>query len=524
MTGNFGDAGGGDESPRVMAVIDVGATSVRMAVAQYDPERGMQHLESLTQAVNLGRDTFTSGSISRESTELCVDALHNFRHVLDEYGVSKPEQIMAVATNAVRDASNRDTFLDRIFIATGIEIRVIDQSEANRFTYLAVQPLLDAKKRLKKQSVMVVEPGGGSTEVLVLKSGKIVFSQAFRLGTLRLTRMVDDLSPNSGSRHQLMRNYIENTVQQIKASLGDLKVDKLVMMGGDMRFAAMQIDPNWKDHQPTGIKLESIRNLAREVIGMNIDELVLKYNLQYPDAETLGPALMTAETLAENLKMNKLLVANPSLRDGLLYELAHEGAWSQEFIDEVCESAIKIGRKYEFDEDHARHTRKLAMRIFDALQDCHRLKAEYRVTLEIAALLHEIGYFISNRSHHKHSMYLIKASDIFGLSSKQKTLIALTARYHRRAAPKSSHPEYEQLRRFERVTVSKLAAMLRVATALDTSRSQRIQNFEIDVDKRSVRIDIPGGIDLSLEQMALRRKGPLFRQVYGRDVVLRSSK
>lgn len=513
-----------DEFPKIVAVIDVGATSVRMAIAQIAADHTIHHLESLTQAVSLGRDTFSVGKISRDTTELCVHAFLNFRHVLREYDIESPAQIMAVATNAVREASNRDTFLDRIYIATGIDVRVIEESEANRFTYLAVQPLLQSSKKLSKQTVMVVEPGAGSMEVLVLRGHSILFSQAFRLGTLRLSKMIDDARASTASRHPMMSNYIGNTVQQISLALGNIATDNLIVLGGDMRFAASQIDPDWQPDTPAVIETSAIENLYDHVKQLGIDQLVMEYNMQYPDAETLVPALLAATTLAREMKRKRILVGNPSLRDGLLYEMANEGAWSDDYVEQICASAVTIGRKYDFDERHARHTTKLALRLFDELQPLHRLRSEYRVILQVAALLHEIGYFISNRGHHKHSMYLIRSSDIFGLSSKQKTVAALIARYHRKALPKSTHPEYEQLRRAERVTVSKLAAILRVATSLDTSRSQRIGKFELKILKDSIEISIAGGGDLSLEQLALRRKGPLFQQVYGRNVVLRSTK
>jgi exopolyphosphatase/guanosine-5'-triphosphate,3'-diphosphate pyrophosphatase len=144
--------------------------------------------------------------------------------------------------------------------------------------------------------------------------------------------------------------------------------------------------------------------------------------------------------------------------------------------------------------------------------------------LHVAALLHEIGAFVSNRSLHKHSLYLIRNSEIFGLGKRNLLLVALVARYHRRASPQPMHEGYATLTRDERVAVAKMAALLRVAVALDESRSQRIHDFTCAVEGSRLVISIAQAEDLSLEQLALRQNGSLFEEVFGLRVLLRISR
>ena len=213
-----------------------------------------------------------------------------------------------------------------------------------------------------------------------------------------------------------------------------------------------------------------------------------------------------------------------NLRDGLLTELASDDIWSGDFRDHVVSAAVELGSKFAFDENHARHVSHLADLLFDALQVHHRLDARSRALLTLASLLHEIGMFVSISAYHKHSMYLIQNSELFGLSQLELQIVALVARYHRRASPKPTHPGYSRLSREDRVVVSKLASILRVADALDRSYSQRIREFTCAVQKDRLVITVPGVDDLALEQIAMKQTAQLFEETYGLSVLIRRSR
>jgi exopolyphosphatase/guanosine-5'-triphosphate,3'-diphosphate pyrophosphatase len=255
-----------------------------------------------------------------------------------------------------------------------------------------------------------------------------------------------------------------------------------------------------------------------------VDEIVHDYHLAYPDAETLTPALLTVLMFARNLGTQNIRVSNVNLRDGLLQEMANKGVWSEDFTEQVINSALDIGRHYAVDEKHARHIAHLSGTLFHALKSQHRLDDRYSVMLKLAALLHEIGLFVGIAGYHKHTMYLIQNSELFGLSQRDLRLVAQVARYHRRASPKPSHSGYANLNREDRVIVSKLASILRIADALDCSCSQRIHNLECQVNRNRLILSVPGLDDLSLEQIALKQSGGLFEETYGISVLLRQTR
>jgi exopolyphosphatase/guanosine-5'-triphosphate,3'-diphosphate pyrophosphatase len=506
---------------KTVAVVDIGTTSVRMAIAEIDSDGGVRKLESLSQAVRLGKDTFTTGYIRKSTIEECVRVLRSYRQVLAEYGVTQSDQIRVVATSAVREARNRLAFIDRIYIATGLQVEPIDEAEVNRVTYMGVHPLLQAEPALAEARTMVVEVGGGSTEVLVVREGDVLYANTLRLGSLRLMETLEAYRTPAQKVWEILETQIDRTIGQIQEQVPRSGRVELLALGGDIRFAAAHLIRDWDPNFLACIPLGTLERLTDKVTSLSEDAIVRKYHLSFPEAETVGPALRTYVQLARAYDMESVLVANINLRDGLLTEMAVGAQWTEEFSNQIIRSAVDLGRKYHFDEAHARHVAELSRKLFGALSDEHQLDARYEIILRVAALLHEIGLYVSLQSHHKHSMYLIKNSELFGLSRKDLLLASLVARYYRRASPQPTHEGYATLERNGRVVVSKLAAMLRVATALDESRSQRISEFTCARERGRLIISIPQVRDLSLEQLAIRQNGSLFEEVFGLPVLLR---
>jgi exopolyphosphatase/guanosine-5'-triphosphate,3'-diphosphate pyrophosphatase len=507
---------------RLVAVIELGTTSIRMEVAQVDPDGTLRELETLQQPVSLGKDTFGDGSIDLDTTEACVDVLKTFRRKLDEYGMTDSRDVMAVATSAVREATNQDAFLDRIYVATGLRVTVLDEGETNRYTYLAVQNLLRVHPRLAKGDTFVIEVGGGSTDVLLFREGRVLHSHSYRMGSLRLRKRMEDIQSPGRRLQEVMEAEIGLMTSRVEHMFSMGADCRLVALGGEARFACSLLDRGWEERAFGRVKVSELDRLAADVVAMNEDQVVKRYHRSYPDAEVLGPALLVYAGLARVLKQKTLYVDRSTLREGILSEMATHGSWSEEFNEQVLSSAHEMGQRYDIDQDHATQVATLACQLFDAMQTQHKLSSRYRLILQVAALLHEIGGFINNRSHHKHSMYLIRNSDIFGFGSRDLDMTALVARYHRRAIPKPSHELYGTLSQRRRTAVSQLAAMLRVADSLSRGRA-KAKTMAVRVGKHTVTLKLTTSGDLLMEQHALRDKGNLFRQVFGKEVVLQGA-
>jgi len=509
---------------RPVAVIDIGATSIRMAIAEIDPQGHIHELESVSQGVTLGKDTFTQRRIRKASIEDCVRVLKSYRRLLNEYGITKPDQMRIVATSAVREAMNRLAFLDRVFIATGMQVDPLDEAEVNRITYMGIQPLLQSCPKLASSRSVVVEVGGGSTEVLVVRSGNVLFSHTYRLGSLRLLETLEKFDAPLVKQRAIMENQIQRVVAQIREHVPNDSPLEMVAIGGDVRFAAANLIENFDKQSLSTLSVEALNTFTRQVLRMSEDEIVQRFGMSFQDAETVAPALLCYLLLARSFEQTEISVADTNLRDGLLQDLAIRDIWTADFRSQIIRSAIGLGRRFDFDEKHARHVATLSRKLFTDLQAEHQLEPRMELLLYLAALLPEIGLYTNVRSNHKHAMYLIRNSELFGLSRKDVLLVALVARYHRRSSPLPTHEGYANLDRTDRVGVSKLAAILRLAIALDDSRSQRINDIQCRQENKRLILTPSGVEDVSLEQLALRQSGTLFEEVYGLPVQIRSSR
>ena len=500
---------------RLVAVIDIGATAIRMEIAALSPDGRRRMVDSLSQPVRLGKDTFTRGMLQRETIEECVQILRNYRHVLREHGIAEPSQIRAVATSAVQEAANRDAFLDRVYVATGIPVDCIGEVELSRLTYLAVRDLLIREAVPRPWDMWVVEVGGGSTETLLLRRDHVVFAESYRLGSLRLRETLETYRAPAQRIRAMLTADIRRTVDQMRLALPVRKVGTLMAMSGDARFAASRIVPAWVDMNMAAVTPRQLLEFTDTLFRQTVDDIVRAHRIGYPEAETLGPALLAYCEMARAFGVRRILVPKIHLRTALEIEMATRSLWTPEFMEQIRHAALALADKYQVEPRHSRHVAWLCGELFRATQAEHQLGPREAFLLETAALLHEVGLMISNRSHHKHSFYLIQNSELFGLTPDDLLIVALVARYHRRSPPDPIHPFYGALPRERRLLVQKLAALLRVADALDRSHTQRVRDLQIRRDRDRLAIQVGGVEDLTIERLALREKGDVFTDIFG---------
>lgn len=509
--------------PRTLAVIELGTTSMRMVVGQTARAGHVHILDELEHSVSLGRETLTKGSIGPEVTERCVEALRSFRQIIEEYQV-RERDIRVVATSAVREARNRNTFTDRILVATGLEVEVIDQAEVSRLTYRAVQPKLRNEPYFKKSDVMVVEVGGGSTETIVFRKGKVSGAHLYRLGSLRLRTIQEDQDVPLSRIEQMMKSEVVQTLTQVRQTVMPMAAPQMVFLGSEARFACTILCKKNPPGTLCVIGRKKLKKFMRTVISKTVDEVAKEYNLTYTEAETLGPALFICVNMAETMKLKNVLVGEATLRTGILSEIATGEKWTREFRKQVISSALTIRRKYGVDLRHAQNVANYGLQMLSVLRERYEFSERDEMIFHVAALLHDIGQYINAASHHKHSRYLILNSDVFGLGQRDITIAALVARYHRRAAPRPSHSDYMSLDRVGRITVSKLAAILRVANALDLLRSRRSLHLEMSMERNRFIIGTPPDQDVSPVQQRVRDRSYLFSSVFGKEIQLRSKR
>lgn len=512
------------QRPETVAVVDIGASAVRLVVAEFASGRPLFVVEEAVRGVSLGKDTFSTGRIGSGAMEAALHALEGFKHLMDEHGVTR---YRAVATSAVREASNADTFLDRVQVRAGLRVDVIDVSEESRLVYLAVRDRLAGHPALSATHTLLVEVGGGSADITLLAGDRPKYSGMYALGSVRLRQGLRQWAGDRERRVRLLTRNIGNVIRDIYRDIPMQSAEYMIALGGDVRLAAQEL-VDAPDDSVCEVPRAAFIEFCARVEKLGEEELVDRFGLSPGDAETLLPALLVYKALLLETSAQGLTVPRASLRAGLLVDMAAVPAIARpdglaDFGRQVLASAESLGEKYRHDATHARAVAHLATRLFDELKDEHGLDLRDRLLLEVSALLHNIGVFVGLRAHHKHSLYLIQASEIFGLSADDRAIIANVVRYHRRGLPQQSHLPYMALDRLERVRVNKLAALLRIANALDAEHGQKVQNLHVRAVDDSWLLEVEGIGDLTMERMTVETRADLFQDVFGRSISWRGA-
>jgi exopolyphosphatase/guanosine-5'-triphosphate,3'-diphosphate pyrophosphatase len=503
---------------KTVAAIDVGANALRMAVAQVFPGGQIDVLERLQQAVRLGQDTFRRGRLGAASMNAAVTILREYRRLLETYRV---EQVRSVATSAVREATNADTFLDRVLMATGLKLEVIATSEESRLTVSAVLQALSGAESpelpIDEQETLIADVGGGSTLLTVLHRGQIANSLSLRLGSIRLQEMLATNEEPPERSAELLRHHIASALSSLQGSLPLHSIGAFMALGGDARFAARELGKPTGSADLTSVARRDFHRLVRRCQRHTTEELARHHGLPFAEAETLNPALLVYQALLRHTRAREMFVSEISMRDGLLLELARgvTGQQDESLVKGVIHSATALAGKYRVNLRHARVVAGLAVRLFDELQPEHGLGPRFRLLLQVAGLLHEVGRFVSGQAHHKHSYYLINNAEIFGLNRHEIAIAAHVARYHRRSAPKASHVEYMSLPRESRVVVVKLAALLRVADAMARGQIRHVRELRLERQADELVVYVSGVPELILEERTVAAKGDLFEEIFG---------
>lgn len=507
------------ETPQAAAAIDIGTNAVRMAVAQIYPDNRMEVLEQMTRPCRLGHDTFRTGRLSRETVGSLLDILRDYRQVLGTYGV---KLIRAVATSALSEASNRDAVLDRISRTVDLDIDVIEPVEQSRLTVAAVRHEVESQVDLSRGTTMIVDVGGGSTRITILKKGQIAASNDFDIGSIRMRDMLLVSNEPPARAAETLRRHVANTVEYAKKAMGLKKPQAFIAIGAGARFAAQHAGERFLMSDLSEVGRRDLERFIDKCVSLEPSVLARTYNTPLVDAERLVPGLLVYNALLHATHTSTMLVSDVTMREGLLLDLPRyvTGHEDPELTESILTSAKTIAAKYSDDVRHSEQVAELSVRIFDALHKDHGLMPRHRLLLQVAAQLHEIGKFIGSRGHNRHSQYLISNTGILGLRRSDIRVIAQVARYHRGGPPKSSHLEYIQMPRKQRNVVNKLAAMLRVADALYKGHLHPVEEFDVRRQGSELVVTVRGNVDMILPRRALAIKGDFFEDMFGMKVRL----
>ncbi len=505
-----------------IGIVDMGSNAIRFLVAEATAG-AIGVLESHRLPARLGRDVFHTGQIPEAGLAEVVDAFRRFRATCDRLGVA---HVRAIATSAMRDARNRDLLVDRVRDATGIEIDVISGTQEAYLLKLGVETKVD----LRQGRSLLVDVGGGSVELVLVENGQVIGADSYRLGALRMLEALRGEEASGEQFVDLLNQHLKSLEHRIADRFDATRFDRVVAVGGNIESLADLVLARSPARPANGNESLDVADLRREVLELaklTVAERMEKRGLKIDRADTIVPAGIVYLRLAELAGAERMLVPRVGIRDGLLVEIVsgHVHAFAAEdHVDVVLSSCRAMGRRFHFEAAHAEAVLTLARQLFDQTKELHGLGGRARVLLEAAALLHDVGVAVNNDGHHKHSQYLIQSSELVGLTDEERTIIGLLARYHRKAPPAREHEDFMRLRRRDRTLVERLAALLRLADALDRQHASIVRGVSVKVlaDRVELRPILASEerTQLTLEGRAVEEKGALFAQLFGRPAML----
>lgn len=505
------------------AAIDVGSNAMRLKIVEVRGDGAVEPIYQCRAPVRLGHEVFLTGFLAEEAIQKAIEAFGEFRDVLKR---SKVHSTRAIATSATREAINGDNFVKRIYSSSGIQLERISGGEEARLVQIAVT----RKINLHDKIALVIDIGGGSVEFDVIDHGSIVYSNSLRLGTVRLCETFLRTDTISDLQVLLLKAYMEQLLETTLDAINTYKIDLVLGTGGNVEEVGRQIgmaemEGNGFPEDVRFIPLRDFQRFVKEISKQSVGERIKRYDMRADRADVILPAsLVLTEVLSNVVGARGLYAANVGLKDGVLAEMVDRfrNSWDTTLEEgEILKAATALGHKYQFHVGHAQQVRYLAELLFDRLQPLHQLARESRMLLRVAATLHEIGGYINSSAHHKHSYYLISNSEVVGLHPQQLELIANIARYHRKAFPnEQKHAHFQAFSYADKERVTKLAAILRIADALDHQHKSVVQGVKVNIRDDAIEIDAQSLDACLLENWHLQEKGRLFTHTFGLAVRL----
>jgi exopolyphosphatase/guanosine-5'-triphosphate,3'-diphosphate pyrophosphatase len=500
-----------------IAAIDVGSNSVRLLVAECDPASGLSIIDELKDHPRLAAGLASTGCLDPAAMDRAVQALARMREVCQRRGVRR---ISAVATAAVREAENGPWFVRRVRQELDIPLRIIDAETEAALSYRSVAHHF----RLAGERALVADIGGGSLELIGAVDGLVELTLSLPLGAVRLTELH---LPGERADHKELAGLRTVIRRQLKRAISWRQWSGATIIGSGGTFTSLGrmvqsrrgLSPGDSVHGVV-ITTAEVEQLLEWLTSRAPEQRRQVAGLNPERADIILAGLAVTAELLDRVRARSITVSAFGLREGLLLEMAG--------VDEpIVPDPLRLFREFaercQCDRRHVEQVRYLALLLFDQLGKELGCTPEERTLLEAAGLLHDVGQLVSYRRHHRHSYQLLMHAERLGLSSRDRSLVALVSRYHRRTGPRRKHPEFAALSPADQQIVRRVSALLRVADGLDRGHTAAVETLTTGLTAEALTISVAprlAGADLGLECWGASRKADVLGKLLERDVIV----
>jgi exopolyphosphatase/guanosine-5'-triphosphate,3'-diphosphate pyrophosphatase len=487
-----------------IAAIDIGTNSLHMIVCRVRPDLSFEVIDREKDMVRLGAGGLDGRRLAESSVTAAVLTLSKFMRLAASHGV---DEIIATATSAVREAENGAEFVETVARDLGLHVRVISGLEEARLIHMAAAYAVDIGKR----SAIVIDIGGGSTEITVGTAERMALGRSFKLGVIRLTERFGRTDPLSSRDERRLVRHIRKVTGSYLGQLARRHVPRVIGTSGTMLAVGALADGRraGDDIRNVRVSAKAIHRLRKRLTSQSLEQRLRIPNLDPRRADLVPTGVVLVDTLLQDLEAETLTLCDFALREGLVLDYIARNAAHirsvERYPDVRRRSVIELAERYSYYPAHAQQVARLSLALFDGTKRHHGLGPREREWLEYAALLHDVGTHIGYERHHKHSYYLIRHGGLRGFEPDEVETIALVARYHRQGTPKKSHAEFRRLTPARRHAVRILSACVRLAEGLDRSHAQVVKHLRLSVRNGELTVKLTTSTDAELEVWAAAR-------------------
>lgn len=494
----------------IIGIINVGASAFRMHISEFkgDEER---ILDFLVKPLRLGTDTFTQGYISLEKVMKATEILTAFRLKLKEYGITKYK---AMCTSGVREATNREFFLDYTFRNSGIKLEVLDPADEIYIKYVSAANNVPDFRKLEEEGLVFANVSSGTVTLNITLKNNILYAGSLPYGSLRLRQMFQSISHLK--RHKAIEEYVYTMISRVISTLDpSVKVRHLLGAGSSINLMSKLFNPH-DNH----INLSDLKSMYENIRTYSLSELQSELGLRKDEASVLLPTLITYMHLLDITGSKYFSYSSQSFPH--IMALYYSGRMKDPRLNKrITSTLFYIAEKYNANTRHARWVYKFAVKLFNGLHSLHALDKSHRHILEAAVILNDVGRYMADQNLAGNSHYIIKSLTIPGIEPGIMRMAACVVYEVNRTKDNRDPQDYTTFTSAEKLVVQKLTAIMKVAKALDFAQQRHIYDIEIAITGQVI-VYASAEIEPYLEVYAFDHLKQMFTEVFGISIDLRA--
>ena len=500
------------------AAIDIGSYEVCMKIFELSRKNGFRELNHVRYRLEIGKGAYSSGRLEQGMVDAICERLKDFRNMMLEFGVT---EYRACSTSAFREMVNPVIILEQIYQRTGIRVEILSNAEQHFLGYKSIAAIESGFKKIIQKGTAILDVGGGGLQVSLFDKDTLVTTQSLKMGSMRIRERLKELEKANTHYDQLIREFIRNDLTAFqRLYLKDRDIKNVILMGDFLTDTIFREEIY--DHI---ITMSEFTARYEDTVYKTDQMLAAEMDIDPEYASLVVPTMVICKSFLDVFQAEAVWVPGVSLLDGIAYDFCEKKKYiksAHNFENDILVASRNIAKRYSSSKNHIQGTTKLALTIFDSMKKVHGMGARERLLLQIAVQLHDCGKYISMADVAECSYRIIMATEIIGLSTEERQVIASAVRYNT-----TEFVYYENfddgagMDRNRYLLVAKLTASLRLANAMDRSHYQKVEGLRAVLKDRELHLIIDSSRDISLELGLLKDKVEFFEEVFGIHLILR---